>query len=1337
MNSICKIFLGLPFFVLLPYLIVANEPIGSEVTYLGVEQGLSNNDINCLFQSRSGYLWIGTSDGLNRYDGNEVTTIRKSITPKNGLPSNRIVDIQEDHANNIVVSTPAGVTIYDPIRKNFQPVTFKNHKKQTIRLNEQAVLEKNSMEELFVGTKSYGLLLYIDSKKLATQIPLLINNKAIFNYSISDIHISLNGNTWILIQEKGIAQYDAASGKLKLVHAQSQQGNCLIEDAQGNFIIGTDEGISTLDHQFATISVQKTEKEVINLNVLANNEVWASTDGSGILIRHPGKSLFQHEEKFGSQGVFSSNSIKEVLVDRDNNYWIATVRGGVNILHEQKKIFKPVHLLIEKNGKRRDPYISSFCEVSDQEIWVGTDGFGLFQYHQATGQFRKLNIANLKSNHITSMVKDQNGNIWVATWSGGVHRLPKGANEFQNLTFSSADHSAEPKNIWKLYLDRAGHLWASAYGEEGLFKWDEKQQTFQSYAKDLKNVLTFAEDTHGNLWMGSDDYLIRHHLSSKKNQFFKFGFSVRAILPDKDQKLWIGTEGAGLLYFDNSNGKYRVYDESLGFSNNNILNILTDKDGNLWCTTFNGLNKFNRKSKRIIKFSESDGLQNNRFNYLAALKLSSGELVFGGTKGFNLFAAESVEVPTSDLAIQITGIKINGVAITDPQNWLYVKKINDGQIRSLELPYDKGFLSISYSSFDFVKDTDLQFQVLLEGLAKEWVALGNLKTINYSRLPAGDYRLHIRAMGRDNKVQQATVLDIHVSPPWYWNKISVFGYLLFAFFTVFIYLKISKNRTRLQYEAKLANLQKEKEKEFGEKKLQFFTQTLQELKTPITMVINPLKELLNSGVLENDKNLLLANRNANRLLVLTEQFEVLKNQKSPVKIPSLAELDILALLINEFDSFKQLAKDKSVALSVYYDASELRIFANQQKIELIFFNLILNAIEHVQVGGKVVIAVKELNEKILISVTDDADPILKNVDGIDLFDFYNKLKQDTGSIRIELLMVYQMVKEHYGDLKWQSSSAGNKITVELHKGDWFSQYLNESQDQILKSSTTRPLTVSKEILKEQSNPILLSNKNSILIVEDDLELMNYLKDIFSQQYIIYEATDSSQALNVIDTLQPNLILMEVFADKSGYDLCKKLKEDQNFMHLPIVLISASSSNEDQLKSISVGAEEFIIKPFNQDLLKAKVQTIFDSRNILQQYFLDHLTLKDSNSNISLTNKEFLDGCIAIIESNLNNSDFNATLLAVKANMSYSNLYKKVKQFTGLPISSFIRAIRLKQAAVLMLSTENTIHEIAYKVGIQDIKYFREKFKEIYGLTPSNYIKKYRSIYNKDYSIIKK
>lgn len=1317
----------------------------SSVFYLGIEHGLSNNEVNCIFQSRNGFLWFGTFDGLNRYDGYQFKIFRKKLDDKNSLINNRIQCLAEDDEANLWIGTMGGVSIYNPAEEKFSTLYFNSFSKSgRQRVENTTVLKRALNNDMLVGTAKDGLLLAVRKTGQTIQIPLLVSSSSRTSYQVTAIEMDERNQVWLFIDGIGLCKYDHNKRRVIPVNTSLKSASCIKADATGNLWLGTSSGVYNYQIADGKYSFQSLPRSVTSLYLYKPDQLYITTDGGGIFMMNLTEGKLIQPLKGHGKEPFTSTAIKELLKDSNGRVWVATLRGGINVIDDQRYRFKTLSPEPLQRNEYHNYFISSFAEDDSNQIWIGTDGNGLNRWDRTKNtyvNYKKEAGNGLSSNNITTILKDHQNNIWVATWGGGIQRFNKSSGRFEHFSCINDANGLEFKNVWKLYEDRQHHLWASTFDNGGLYKFNTARNRFELFDDQIGNILCFNEDAKGNLWAGTDNKLIRIDRKYKRHLIYHMGYRLRAILEDKGNTLWLGTEGGGLLLLNTTNRRLTRFSEREGLPNNAVLNILRDHEGALWLSTFNGLSKFNPANKKFHNFFASDGLQSNQFSYLAAAQLKSGELLFGGIKGFNLFSPEKIGFSKDKQQVLMTAIHIDNAPLSDSVNAGMIKKRTAGVIEKLVIPYHKASLSFEYITLEYSKPDKINYAYFLEGWDNKWIYAGKVRTANYSRLKEGNYTLHIKASNSEGEWGDEKLVNIVVLPPWQRTWWAYCSYALVIGAGIYLYGRYKRQQIDLAYKVRLAQIETETEKALNEKKLSFFTNITHELRTPLTLIVNPVKELIGKteDTLKQELNIIY--RNASRLLTLVDQLMLFRTTDQETNKIQVNELNLYQLCNDTYESYRKIALSKNIRYEFECENQELKVFGDYEKLEIVFFNLLSNAFKFTPPNGAILFKLKENDTDVEIFFNDTGCGIGKEVKN-KLFERYyqerDKSKNKELGFGIGLYLAKQFIDCHQGSLSYSSAQdLGTSFQIKLNKGLWFDSSVMAEIPKRKLTSRPEPIPEDQVLHQPIINTLEITEKRSMLIVDDHMELRQYLKKIFIHQFVIYEAENGNTGFELAQKYAPDIIISDVMMEEgNGVELCKKIKAAPMLNHIPVLLLSGLSSSESKLKGIESGADDYIIKPFDKDLLMAKINVVLDNRATLHQYFRDNITLRNNDQKISATYKEFLEKCISIIEENLSNEDFNAQWLARSCNLSYSILYKKVKSISGLSLNVFIRSIRLRKAALLMLSTNTNINEAAFKVGIYDIKFFRTQFKKLYGMNPSDYIKKYRNSFSKEFNLIK-
>ena len=1335
-----------------------------QVRYLGIENGLSNNVVNTIFQDHNGFMWFGTYDGLNRYDGHSFKTYRNIIDDSTSLSSNNINAIDEDASHQLWIGGQKEVNILNPVTSTFSTPSYSFYKGKTTRqLNDNVIaISVTYAERVLAGTQHNGLFYFSDANT-GRQIPLKSKGKDILNYYVSAINYDKRkGVAYVFVQDYGLYEFNFKEGSLHLKSDALRYANCLKATGNEKLWLGNDWGLYLFDEMTNRFSESYISYKgpVVNLCEDKKGALWIATDGAGIWLLEQGglnaKSLRPTNED--GKSLINSNSVYAVCEDKEERKWIGTLRGGINIIEPASPFKKIVYQPGDNNTSVKN-FIFSFCENEPGKIWIGTDGAGLRYWNRSANTYQTFehdekNPGSISSNFITSIIKDKQNNTWFSTWFNGINRYNRATKSFEHYTCFNSKTKGINNNIWRLLADSKNRLWACAVRNGALYQFDYRLKQFVEFDNSLSELQALAEDHTGTLWGGDYSSLIKIDTLNKKHTYYKVGHPIRCIYEDKKNNFWVGTQEGGLMLFDKKTGRFQRYTTNEGISNNTVLRILEDELGNLWLSTYNGLSKFNPQKNEWQNFYQSDGLQSNQFSFNAALALQSGEFLFGGIKGFNIFYPGNVHSKSLSPELFLSGLRVNNSPIA--KNEKFVKERNIEKIRRIVIPYDQALLSLEYLGLDYSDVANINYAYRLKGWDKHWNNVGNSRTANYSNLQEGDYVFEVKVSNKRGAWSEPyDLLHITVLPPWYRTWWAYCIYFIVVGSILYFYTLYKNRQARLKFQIQLANVEVQKERELNEKKIAFFTNVSHEFRTPLSLIINPIKDLLHKTENKGEtRELRIVYRNARRLLRLVDQLLLFKKTEQETGVLNLSQQNVYTLCREVFLCFSEQARSRKIKYELKCDARDIMIEADREKIEIALFNILSNAFKFTPDGGSIAFTIEEDKGKVKISVSDTG-PGIPAEEGQKLFERFTQLKSadNKAGFGIGLYLVKNFVEAHGGSISFSSEEGrGTTFHISLNKlnvsqaitGNGMAPseiHIAEQKTDFPKEEaplTTKPVSSLLNEMSEdpaeqeesQSNPLVIqelaTEKQTLMIIDDDQEIRHYLVNILSDQYKTLQAEDGIKGLKLAKEHLPDLIISDiVMQGLDGLDLCKTIKEDSSLNHIPVILLTGSSSDEMQLKGMHQGADDFIKKPFDKDILMARVSSILKRRNILQSYFYNEVTLGSAKFKVSAEYKEFIENCMRIIEDHLLDDDFSIKVLATEMGMSHSNLYKKIRAVSGQSLNSFIRFVRLKKAAELLISTEMNVNETATMVGFQSIKYFRAQFNSLFGLNPSDYIKKFR------------
>ncbi|MCS3799576.1 signal transduction histidine kinase/ligand-binding sensor domain-containing protein/DNA-binding response OmpR family regulator [Chitinophagaceae bacterium OAS944] len=1349
----------------------ADYPITS---WLGIEQGLSNNSVRCIYQDKKGFLWFGTYDGLNRYDAYTFKVFRNNFNNTSSLPNNFINAIDEDNNGNIWVATRQGVAVYHPLANNFTPIYYKAGNNTPVKLTSVIRdIERDGNGNMLIGTIDMGVVFCAAGDSVGVRLATDAQ-AAGENLEIASIKKGADKTVWVFIRGKGLYRFDDTVKRLRLVNATTTNASCL-EIKEDNIWVGSSRGMyrynikQNIYDKYYNEQNGLSQNDVVSVTASGNNKLWIATN-AGITVMDITKDQeLQYLQAGRQRNSLNSNTITSILEDRDGRMWIGSLRGGINIIDNKKHLFGKVDADPLAANTLISNFVYTFYEEPDGKLWIGTDGNGLSIWDRKANTFRNYqhnpaDANSLNNDYITHITGDYQNNIWIATYrGGGVSRYNRAADNFEHFRFVQTSPYREFVNglTYTLLEDKRKRLWSGTL-QYGLFLLNRQTNRFELFDEKLKDLFLLSEDNKGLLWGGSLSQLIAIDTINKQHRFYNIGNPVRSLLEDKAGNFWVGTEGGGLLLFDRKSGAIVTrYTTDDGLCSNSVLNILDDKLGNLWISTFNGISKFNIKDRAFTNYYQNDGLQSNQFNYNAAIALQTGELVFGGIKGFNIFYPANIVEQKHTRAILFTDIRINNTPIEQENS--VIEKSTGNSIEVIKVPFDKAILSFEFASLEYSAPDKMQYAYFLEGWDRGWNYANNARTAAYTHLSEGSYTLRVKSTSTPGKWEGSELqLKIIVLPPWYRSVWAYILYVVVAGAIVYIYNRYRIKQTRLQYEVKITNLKLEKEKAdrerehvqqeadrmLNEKKITYFTTIAHEFRTPLTLIINPLKDLFNKRVeaqSKPDSELGIVYRNARRMLSLADQLLLFRKAESGMDTIKPTKLNLHHLAWDVYLCFVQQARLQNISYTFTCANETLEIYADREKLEIIIYNLLSNAFKYTPVNGAIAFTVIEQEGNILITIADTGAGI-PNQTGDKLFEqFYQAERTITGSkagFGIGLFLVKHFTDQHKGKITYNSEEGkGATFFLSLLKGaDHFAGIpiteVNESGPVFLQALKHDP--VVEEVKPEEDKlPVadVVTDKQTILLIDDDEQIRNYLAQLFKDTYIIHQAASGVEGLKAAQTWLPDCIISDVhMQEMNGIELCKQIKENESLNHIPVILLTASTSDDIKLKGVEGGADDYITKPFDNKLLQARITSLLKSRNTLQRYFYNEITLNKNNQRISQEYKEFLEKCIAIVESHLDDESFSVKTLMAEMGMSHSNLFRKVKSVSGQSVNIFIRFIRLRKAAEMFINTNYNVNETAVMVGINDIKYFREQFNKLFGMNPSEYIRRYRKVHGKGYTV---
>ncbi|WP_183559945.1 hybrid sensor histidine kinase/response regulator transcription factor [Mucilaginibacter sp. SP1R1] len=1386
MKKTCTLFFSL-LFISLGY---AQSPIKNKVLKYSLKDGLSFDIVNSITQDNKGFMWFATNDGLNRFDGTTFKTFKSKQDNSSSLASNYVQKIFAGADGSIWVSSRNGLSRLNTRTEKFTHYKFGTDK--TIK-NDVSNIVQSGDGNLWIS--SYGLgfsyfntqtTKYISYNRKV--LPQLSNDRVIAIYQDS------NSLLWLGMQDGSINVFRVKNGVVtgKIDFSPQLKGlpaariNNIYEDHFHNIWIATGNGLIYYNRHNNRFSLlQSTQAAVKNKRYISliedsNQQLLVGLQDGGLYKVDLGATTdydtrnFMLEPVTGDDGYdVTQRSVQTLYLDKDKNIWVGTYGDGIYMISSIKEKFAKIIKKTFTPGGESLVRFYGMCQDNEGYLWIGTDGDGIFKTKPDGSLVKQYKAdgrpGSLTDNAILCAYTDSYNNTWLGTYAKGLFLYNKTSESFTNFSHNPANgKSLGANDVRVIYQDSRKDLWIGTNGG-GLSRLNSDHQTFSNYTPANSGISSYdvralAEDKKGNLWIGTyGGGIVYYNLNQKKfSRLFNTADEklhmpsqvVFSIYPDQQNQLWIGTEGDGLIIYNLKTRTFKKLNEKNGLANNTVYAIKEANNGIIWLSTNKGLSSIDTHTGKILNFDQSDGLQAGQFNVGSVVFDTRNKLMyFGGTKGLNIFDPQKVSQSNYKPKVMITGLQIFGkqieVGAQDKNGTILPQAINETS--QLVLQPDQSVFSIQYVSLNYAYPQKGDFAYKLEGLDKSWNYVGNQRSATYRYLEPGDYVFKVKASNQDNIwFDDYVTLKIKIMPPWYKTWWAYLCYMALIIMIAYYYMQYRANQSRLKYDIRIAQLSAEKDKELNERKLSFFTNISHEFRTPLTLIINPVKDML-FGPAEKTTdagNLNIVYRNARRLLSLVDQLLLFRKAENDTDKLKIVKLNIVSLYREVFLCFNHQARSKNIQFDFFSEAEVIEILADREKIEIALFNLISNALKFTPEHGTVTCTIINETENVNIEIKDTGCGITEGT-GDQLFNKFYQIQNTApmaGGFGIGLYLVKVFIENHKGRITYTSKPHhGTTFKVTLLKGKehFGQQFVFEDiaetsvfLDELIDHGdelVLQPEIINQEIAK--NTELLSSDTKTMLLIEDNQQIREYLKQIFINDFEVFEADNGTDGLDLVYHLVPDIVISDVMMQGlSGIELCSRVKEDPVLNHIPVILLTASSSPEIKLKGIEGGADDYISKPFEKEILIARVNGILKSRNNLQKYFYNEITLKSNDLKISQEYKDFLEKCLKIIEQHLADPDFNIKTLAAEIGMSHSNLYKKIRSISGQSANSFIRFIRLRKAAEIFLTTDSTVYETAYKVGLNDLKYFREQFNKLFGLNPSDYIKKYRRPFHNNYNV---
>ncbi len=1320
---------------------------------LDVSSGLSHNFINDIKQDSLGFIWIATIDGLNRYDGNNFVQFKEQLeSPTRGLANNYIQQLAIKNSNELVIATDAGLVIYNFKMDDFNLINMEDG----LLNNSVSAIEMGPDDNSIVGTYRGGIQFASNNWNLEYSNENFSQNINLTSNEISSIQLQQDSLLWIGTYHDGLNKINLKDGKVthffsKTDSSNSAVINSLYEDNDGNLWVGTRNGLQVITKINDTIRIDTASgsQGLSDMDILCFEEdksgnMWIGTRNGGLNIleksslfdKNSNVNIWRYLPKGDGSSVYN-RTVSVITRDRDNNMWIGTPTG-INYVNP---LGDPVRLKTHSTDKESISHdrIGALAKSGDNKVWIGTDGGGLDLYDPQTGNIvnynhNKRDNSSLSNNYILSILEDSKERVWVGTYQGGLNRLDKKMGNSKHYLQGSVSNGSDVRVVYEANNES---IWVGT-NRGGLYKYLEGEDEF-NYIESLGkiDIRSIVEDKkRGVLWLATfGSGLIKYDpvkdVFKSYNKDNTRGFNsdiIFSVLLLEDGEVLAGTRFGGLLRFNPKTGDGLNFTEEDGLSNNTVNSLIWEDESNVWMGTYNGINRYNIKTNEILDVSSLDNIQSGEFNIGSALKNSSGNLYFGGNNGLNILDPDHFKRVELEYPLLFHGIKVLNETVRveagekNPilrQTILYQDEI--------KLKHNQNSFSVEFAALKYPEAHNLTYSYKLENHNEYWIEEQKAGIANFTSVPPGEYMLKVRTnSGLDTKNYRE--LKIVIVPPFWKTLPAYLLYIIVAGILIWISFRYYSERVHLKNSLVFEKRERQLEQKLNEERFRFFTAFSHELKTPLTLILAPVENLL--AEMQNKKirnDLLFIQRNARKLHYSINKLLEFRKAEEGLSQLNKRKHDLSGNLKKWIENYLPLAKEKKIALEYSLPAEKKIYHIDLEKLEVIVNNLLSNAIKYCKNDGEVKIALICKNDEFKITVSDTGTGI--SADELShIFDWYyrsnsNIREKGTG---IGLALSQRFAELHGGSMKAESSPGKKTIFTLTVPGveskESTNQLDKEEKELVAKQSVFFDGTKSR---KQIANLTSAEDRQLILIIDDNDEILNFLSSIFKENYDVLHSRNGREGIIKASKYVPDLIISDVMMpEKNGIDVCYELKKQHSTSHIPIILLTAKGNVESINLGYEQGADDYVIKPFNSKLLKTRVKNLLDTRKRLQHHFkvgTGKISEKEERVSVLLNKeKDFLSELDLIVLKNIGQGTDNVDLISQDIGMSRTSLYRKLKAITGLSINEYIRNLKMERAAELIEDKNFSVSQASYEVGFNNLKYFRKVFKEKFGKTPREF-----------------
>lgn len=1328
---------------------------------LGLEKKLSNNYIIDIAEDKNGYIWFATEDGLNKLEGGVFSPFYKKDKGKSlNLTGNELNCLLDDPQKPIlwIGTQRAGLNAFN--YQTNEQIIFQHdpNDPHSIATNDVTDLAIAADGNLWITTYWRGIeYLNKETRKFThynqETVPDLPSNTI---WTVIDDHKgslyighAQHGMSILSIKDKKIKNFTYNKNDNKSLPSNNVQ--CIFKDNTGNIWVGTGRGLALFNpntEEFIWLGEKNPSLShlVYDIQQFNENQLWVATELGGIAIIDLSKTLFNTAEEIhviqagNNEYNLNNSTVRCLFQDSHQNIWAGTWGGGINFLSSDGALFKSFSYSPNSPESSLSTQIASAVCIDKQGLlWIGTDGGGInvLKDGQRIATYTEES-GHLSGNSVQTALCDQKGNLWFGIFNGGIMYYNMQTKSFQQI-FPEKEST---QDVRSLFEDNNGTIWVGT--SNGVFQIDrESKKILQHMNANAPDnlVRSVMKDKKGQIWVGSFGRGIFLYASNGKrlkefNTYLNFpSNTINQIFEDSKGCIWAAT-GEGLVQFENNSPwKYKVYQRNEGLANTFIWAIEEDENQNIWFSTNQGISCFVRSEESVYNYDFRDNIPMASFTGRSVCKDKNGVMYFGSTNGLCYFTPSYILEKRQAPKAIIGKITVFEPLVSENSNETEISLINKESVR---LKHLQNNFNISFSIQDYSLNERVEYAYMLKGLENSWYTVKDPNNVTFRNLPPGKYEFMIKTRIRNQEwSDEISSIEIIIAPPFWLSWWAKLLYLISGTALLFIGLWAYRRKLNLEYLYESEKKSHEQEQELNDERLRFYTNITHELRTPLTLILGPLEDLVKSNTLSSKDHhrISVIHQSAVRLLNLINQILDFRKTETQNKRLCVTKGNLTNTVYEVGLKYKELNSKPDIQILIEAEEENMFLFFDKEIITMILDNLISNALKYTD-KGYIRIRAEWVTENGIryaqLSVEDTGYGIGKEA----LAHIFERYYQESGEHQasgtgIGLALVKNLVKLHEGDIQVKSlPDIGTTFYLRLLAENTYPQALHgedihtEKQDAKAEDSTMKLEAIEPD---KNARPI-------ILVVEDNADIRDYIADSFTNLYEVKTAANGKEGLQIATDCIPDIIVSDIMMPvMNGVVMCQKLKADIRTSHIPVILLTAKDSITDKEEGYQAGADSYLTKPFSASLLQSRISNLLTQRRLLSERFAIRPDKPEKQSmeekraiiteSMSKLDKEFLDKITNTITKGLAAAEnIDITVLSNVMCMSSSTLYRKVKALTGMSTNEYIRKIKMQLAEKYLLEGKYSISEIAFKVGINSNVYFRQCFKEEFGMSASDYLK---------------